>query len=307
MRVTVAICTWNRSQLLDQTLAGFRRLRIPTGVEWELLVVNNCCTDDTDAVIARYAPDLPLRRVFEAKQGHSHARNRAVVEADGELIVWTDDDVLVDGEWLAAYVKAAADWPEATFFGGPVAPWFGGPPPGWVVRNLDLLACMYAIRELTHEVRPLASEEAPVGANMAFRTEVLRSYEFNPCLGRAGSRLFGGEELDVIERLRSAGGQGIWVGTARVKHFIPSQRLTRAYLREWQLGCGRTLVPGNAGCIGTHIWGVPRWALRRYAVSTIKAWCFRMWDERRWLRAFLDAAHARGVMAEARAARGTAT
>jgi glycosyltransferase involved in cell wall biosynthesis len=307
MRVTVAICTWNRSDLLDQTLTGLRHLRIPAGVEWELLVVNNHCTDATDEVISRHAPHLPLRRVYEPQQGLSHARNRAVAEAAGELLVWTDDDVLVDEGWLEAYVRASADWPGASFFGGPVAPWFAVPPPGWVARNIDLLACMYAIKQLTPEVRPLAPDEFPAGANMTFRTEALRSYAFNPSMGRSGSRLFGGEELDVFERLRAAGGRGVWVGTACVKHFIPPQRLTRAYLREWQWGCGRTLVRGNAGCIGKRVWGVPRWALRRYAVSTLKAWCFRLWDERRWLRAFLDAAHARGVMAEARAARGAVT
>jgi glycosyltransferase involved in cell wall biosynthesis len=307
MHVTVAVCTWNRSGLLDQTLAGLRHLRIPAGAEWELLVVNNNCTDDTDAVIARHAPHLPLRRVFEPEQGLSHARNCAVREAGGELLVWTDDDVLADPAWLAAHVQAAADWPKAAFFGGPVAPWFAVPPPGWVARNLDLLACMYAIQQLTAEVRPLAAGESPVGANMAFRTDVLRSCPFDPALGRMGSRLVGGEELDVFDRLRAAGAQGVWVGTARVQHYIPPQRLTRAYVRQWQLGCGRTLVRGNAGRLGKAVWGVPRWALRRYAVSTLKAWCFRPGGGRRWLRAFLDAAHARGVIAEACAVRRAAT
>ena len=55
MLVTVALCTWNRDKLLDKTLAGMNELRIPDGVTWEILVVNNNCTDDTDAVIERLA------------------------------------------------------------------------------------------------------------------------------------------------------------------------------------------------------------------------------------------------------------
>src|SRR5262249_56770240 len=58
-RLTVAICTWNRAGLLDQTLGRLRELEIPPGTEWELLVVNNNCTDDTDAVVARHAGSLP--------------------------------------------------------------------------------------------------------------------------------------------------------------------------------------------------------------------------------------------------------
>jgi hypothetical protein len=53
MHVTVAICTWNRAGLLAQTLEQMRQLVIPPGVTWELIVVNNNCTDDTDQVIAR--------------------------------------------------------------------------------------------------------------------------------------------------------------------------------------------------------------------------------------------------------------
>ena len=44
--VSVVICTWNRAGLLDQTLARMRELHVPAGLAWELLVVNNNCTDD---------------------------------------------------------------------------------------------------------------------------------------------------------------------------------------------------------------------------------------------------------------------
>ena len=73
-----------------------RKLQIPDGVDWELLVVNNNCTDKTDEVIARHSEVLPLRRLLELKPGLSNARNCAVEAAQGQLLIWTDDDVLVD-------------------------------------------------------------------------------------------------------------------------------------------------------------------------------------------------------------------
>jgi glycosyltransferase involved in cell wall biosynthesis len=88
------------------------RLRIPRGAEWEILVVNNNCNDNTDEVIASFANRLPVQRVFEATPGHSHARNRAVTEAAGDLIVWTDDDVLVDPNWLTGYAEALPPTPK---------------------------------------------------------------------------------------------------------------------------------------------------------------------------------------------------
>ena len=108
MDVTVAICTWNRARLLDTTLARMCSLRIPAGIRWELLVVDNNCTDETPAVIERYASRLPIRRLVEERQGTSFAKNCVLSQAEGELLVWTDDDVLVDENWLAAYLEAAA-------------------------------------------------------------------------------------------------------------------------------------------------------------------------------------------------------
>lgn len=64
MLLSVGICTWNRAASLDRTLAALATVHIPTGWDWEVLVVNNNSTDDTDQVIARHAMALPIRRVF---------------------------------------------------------------------------------------------------------------------------------------------------------------------------------------------------------------------------------------------------
>src|SRR5438093_1564287 len=140
MRVTIALCTWNRCTLLRQALEQMTRLVIPPGVSWELLVVNNRCTDDTDQVIAGYSGRLPLRRVYEPQPGLSHARNAAVREARGDYILWTDDDALVEEGWVEAYVEAFRRWPQAAVFGGPVRPWFTQTPPTWVERGWVLIA-----------------------------------------------------------------------------------------------------------------------------------------------------------------------
>ena len=127
MRFTVAICTWNRAWLLPRVLERLTRLQ-HTQSEWEVVVVNNNSTDDTERVLDAFAGRLPLRRAFEARPGLSHARNTAVRWATGDYIVWTDDDALVDADWLAAYVRAAEQHPEAAVFGGPVRPRQRRPP-----------------------------------------------------------------------------------------------------------------------------------------------------------------------------------
>ena len=133
MLVTVAICTLNRAASLRRTLDSLAAMQQPDGIDWELLVVNNGCTDDTDLVIRSFADRLPLRREFEAQQGHSRALNRAVGTANGDYVVWTDDDVVVDRAWLAAYAEAFRRWPEAAVFGGPIVPRYHAPVPPWVI------------------------------------------------------------------------------------------------------------------------------------------------------------------------------
>jgi glycosyltransferase involved in cell wall biosynthesis len=291
--VTVAICTWNRAGLLDQTLTQMRGLRIPAGVTWELLVVNNNCTDDTDAILAKHAPHLPLRRLLETKQGHSHARNCAVAAAVGDLLIWTDDDVLVGPDWLAEYVVAARTWEGAAFFGGPIRPWFGSPPSAWIRRLVERVSIAWALVDHGPAVRTLQPDERIYGANLAFRLPVLKRHPFDPNLGRKGTALYGGDEETVLAAIMQEGGYGVWVGTAPVEHYLPTERLTRSYL--WRFfRCGGELGYGPLMGMGKTLFGIPRWMLREYLASRLTEFFFYPFDEMRWLRAFINSARWRG-------------
>jgi glycosyltransferase involved in cell wall biosynthesis len=122
MMITVAIPTLNRAESLKRTLESLAAMRIPMDLAWEVLVVNNGGTDHTDQVIDSFVGRLPIRRVVEPKRGVSNARNRAVDEAKGDYILWTDDDVVVDPGWLAAYADAFKRWPDVAVFGGKIVP-----------------------------------------------------------------------------------------------------------------------------------------------------------------------------------------
>jgi glycosyltransferase involved in cell wall biosynthesis len=303
MKISIAICTWNRAKLLDQTLTRMQQLRILPEMDWELLVVNNNCTDDTDAVIARHADKLPLRRLHEPKQGHSNARNCAVAAAQGDLLIWTDDDVLVDPNWLEEYVRAAKQWPEAVFFGGTVEPWFAVTPPPWMLRHMASLQGPFAVRELGKEVRPLADGELPFGANMAFRTKVLKDHEFDPRLGHNGDVPRGGEETQLMLRLKQKGQTGIWVGTACVKHYIPAERLTTRYIRHYFRSGGQAEVRRGAYREPSPLLlRAPRWAWRQYWQAKVLELlcCFR--KDQTWFDALRRSAILRGVIDEWQAA-----
>jgi glucosyl-dolichyl phosphate glucuronosyltransferase len=267
VRITVAIATWNRAPLLSRTLAEMTKLRIPAGAQWELLVANNNSTDDTDAAIAEFTDRLPIRRIFEPRLGKSFACNLLVREATGDLILWTDDDALVDSEWLAKYHEAASSWPDAAFFGGTVEPLYEAPPPPWVVRNETQVAHCFGLCQYGKSLRPLAPQEYPNGSNMAFRRDLLNRFPFDLRLGKTGKRKGWCEDSELVDRLRDAGQFGLWVGTASVKHWVPKERMTYRYVWDWYVGAGLVEVCRTGLPAGIYLCGMPRWAIRDWLES----------------------------------------
>lgn len=271
MLLTVAICTWNRSRLLRQCLEKMTELHIPSGVDWELLVVNNNCTDDTDQVIDSFSSRLPIHRLFESMPGQSNARNAAVCKARGQFILWTDDDVLVDAEWIAAYAQAFQRWPDAVVFGGPIKPWFVEAPPAWLKQVWPRVADAYAIRDLGFE--PLqfdGSKRTPYGANFVVRTEEQRRKLYDARLGLRPGSSIRGEEIELVNTLLAEGQAGWWVPEAKVQHYVPPARMTTRYLRDYYLGYGQYLTMKEPKWEGPTFLGKPRWLWRQAIMSDLK-------------------------------------
>jgi len=120
MDFSIVICTYNHADALERTLLGIFGLSLPAGCEWELILVDNCCTDHTVEVCQRYEALIPLRYLREERQGRSHALNAGVAAARGGLVLLTDDDVDVAPGWAATMVAAAQAHDDADFFGGKV-------------------------------------------------------------------------------------------------------------------------------------------------------------------------------------------
>ena len=242
MKFSVAICTWNRAELLDRTLASLCRLRASDQEPWEIVLVDNNCTDRTGDVVGKYADRLPLRLVREMRQGHSFARNRAVEHCRGEIVVWTDDDVVVDEDWLQHYRSLIDRTAEASFWGGPIRPKFDAERPDWLVANWKTCQGCFAVRDLGTEVFELTADRLPYGANFAVRTGVQRQFHFDENRGRKAHSLVGDEELDVMRRMIAGGHRGFWVPQAGVEHLIPVERMTLDYVRRYFIGQGRRLA-----------------------------------------------------------------
>lgn len=244
--VSVVVCTRNRARQLGQFLQSMAELQTPDGLAWEVLIVDNGSSDETPDVIRGFADRLPISSVREETPGLSNARNRGVDEARGAYICWTDDDVLVDPQWLAAYVDAFKRHPDAVIFGGrilphleaPVTPWFDELKDTWPLTNL------LAKRDFGDEETPLslANDLMPWGANYAIRAAEQRSLRYDPSLGVSPDQRRLGEEADVLFRLSLNGAKGWWVPGSKVHHLIPASRQSLEYIVQYFRSHGETLA-----------------------------------------------------------------
>ncbi len=252
MIYTVAIATYNRANSLYDTLTSLTSLQIPAVLAWELLLIDNNCTDRTKEVCDRFASELPMRYLSEPSQGLSHARNRALAEARGEVVVFTDDDVILSPGWLAAYAQAVDDFPDAAYFGGKIVPTWPAGKPRWVRDvNMPLLAGLFGSYDLGPERRLYSDTDMhPYGANFALRRSLFeRLGDFRTDLGMRGNVPGRGEEAEYFKRAKERGFTGAYVPEAMCQHRVDPRHLTLSYLYRFGVQKGvasGTIHPENS-------------------------------------------------------------
>lgn len=289
------MATYNRAPRLRGLLEALASQEVPDSVTWEIVVVDNNSRDATARDVAAFAEKtaVPVRYVFEPRQGLSHARNRGIDAASGGIVGFLDDDVLPQSDWVARVAASIGRW-GADGVGGRILPRWESPPPPWLASNRRLLRLL-AIMDFDGSgplSLPLQREPQIWGANMAFRREVFEKVgTFDPRQGRIGEKLFKGEESDLIRRALEAGLVIAYDASITVLHRIGPDRMRRGYFRRLAFergqsqamvapaGGGRRLLGAPPAAYGAALAGLGKWArvsLRRGPESFDQ--------ELRWLR-----------------------
>ncbi|MCZ2291210.1 MAG: glycosyltransferase [Burkholderiales bacterium] len=228
---TVALCTHNHCDRLERSLRELAALRSPRR-PWELLLIDNGCTDGTPALLARHAwpTGWQVRVVREDKLGLSNARNRAIREARGEYIIFMDDDETADADWLCAYERLI-DQEQPDAFGGRIRVQFEDMRPAWLQD--ELLGFLGELQRADSVVRLVDPHTSFYGGNFGFRRSVCeRIGDFDSALGRKGGDNTGGEEVDFYRRLLAGGFSVWWTPEAIIHHRIQAAKLERSYFLD---------------------------------------------------------------------------
>lgn len=233
--LSVIICTHNpRKDYFGRCLVGLEAQTLPRA-KWELILVDNASAPDKAP-----RPDLSwhpsARLIQEGQLGLTPARLRGIREAGGDLLVFVDDDNVLDADFLDTTLHVAEEKAFLGSWSGQCRPEFEEPPPEWTRRYWGNLV----IREFEKDTwsnLPRLPDSMPCGAGLCVRREIAqhylhlhesgkRAFQFD----RAGNSLLSGGDNDLATCACDLGlGVGL-ISSLKLTHLIPPDRLTGDYL-----------------------------------------------------------------------------
>ena len=263
--ISVIIATYNGQSVLPKTLKALCLITRPSqGVEF--VFVDNASTDNSATILAEYTDKLPLTVLHEAQQGKAFAIHTGIKNAKGDLIIFSDDDVIPDVNWLMAYDRAAEQNLDYSVFLGQIRPYWLKKVPDWLSRLTDegkMGGCT-----------PIALNSGPSdynyakGANFAVRKKVLDKISFREDLWVAGENNVGGEDTDFVKKA-SLSGFKIWFESdACLQHIIRPNEMSLMGIWDRYFRIGRSMAAVNSETkfSGPMLFGYPRW----FVFNTLK-------------------------------------
>ena len=199
--ITVIICTYNRAFLLKRALKSLFRQTVPSH-HFEILVVDNGSTDDTEFVCNSMREDLPNLKYISTvnNSGLAHARNLGINSAKGKHILFTDDDCIVSNNWVERLnyyltrehiVAGSIDSSLSSYL--------------TISENIGIFHAFMSERKA-------GCIEFIPGANMGFRLSVLKDLKgFNPNMKRS-------DDMEIFLRARLKGYNAFFAPDSVVTH-----------------------------------------------------------------------------------------
>ena len=221
-----------------------------------MIVDNN---SDAPLRDADYLRAFPLEIIHESVQGLTAAKEAAMRQARGDVILFVDDDNILGPDYLRQVIEAFAD-PRLGLLGGSIVPEFESAPPTWLSAFEEQLAIRRYAADLMVETTGLPfTDKFPVGAGSSVRRTLGLAYLADAQTtgrieGRRGRSLSSGEDLDLDLFAISTGYKLKVVGSLSLTHVIPTERTTEEYIsrlaisnlrssydidRKWRIRFGR--------------------------------------------------------------------
>ena len=226
MIVTIIICTRNRSNLLQKCLTSLV-ISSRQKKDVEILIVDNCSTDDTRKVATAYINvNKCAHYVLEDKLGLSYSRNQGLKKAKGKYVAYIDDDAIADPDWVSNIISFIKNNPKVKAFGGPYSYYTLNKPQAWFPVEEFILSHGQKTKKLSTKKGEFLS-----GTNMIYSKSILKKMDgFNVNLGMSGKKVGYGEETELQKRINDSGTPIHYIPSIRVKHLIAKHKQNLGWL-----------------------------------------------------------------------------
>ncbi len=235
--LSILIPTAGRGEVLPVVLESARRECLAVDHPTEVIVIDNNTDEELVHCIRQQcdAAEGPVRYVREPSPGLSAARHRGADEAEGEKLVFLDDDVELGRGWLAGMLSGFAD-NAAGIIGGPSIPRFRGSVPAWFWDFVTptpyggwhcTWVSLLDIGQPVEDIHP----NYVWGLNFGIRRTVLQELGgFHPDLVPSRLQRWQGDgETGLTLKARTAGVKARYVPEALLYHYVGPERLTAEY------------------------------------------------------------------------------
>jgi len=265
---SIIICTYNRSDSLQRTLERFESLLTKKNISFEILVVDNNSSDDTRTVTESFIrlTKLDVKYIFEKKQGKSFALNRGIIEANGEIIAFTDDDILVRYDWLLNIIKAFEE-NECLCVGGKIILRLEKSSPEWLSNKLMEQLGFLDLGDIPF----LLTQPKLYGANFAVAKAGFKKYgHFNEELGPIGNKMYNNEDIHFVSKLINGGERVVYSPDIVVEHVIPLHHIRKSYFRKRMFYQGVTKGISMGKYEYRKFMEIPLYVIRELVISSVE-------------------------------------
>ncbi len=236
IKLSAIICTHNRSGFLKKAILSLKNQSV-TDNDYEIIVVDNVSTDDTKELVLGLMQEVRnLHYVYESELGLSHARNRGIREAKGEIVAFLDDDAIASPKWIETILhvfKTVEPMPGCV--GGKIDLIWEAPRPVWLS---DRMRPCLGYLDMSDKPTILGKNHWIGGGNIAFPKNILDKLGgFEAGLGRIGSKLLSNEEIYLLQRIRYLGYNCWYHPDMLIHHHVLASRLNKKWFKSryyWQ-------------------------------------------------------------------------
>ncbi len=217
--IAVCICTFRRTHLLPRLFEKLAAQQLRDELTISVVVVDNDASASAKNPVAELGQKYHLNTIYEVEPERNFAlvRNRIVRLAQGDLIVFIDDDEVPVADWLIRLLDTMLAH-DADGVLGPVRPYFDGEPPVWLVKSrlCDRPVHPTGMRMKWNQCR---------SGNVLLRKSIFddKKILFDPRFAT------GGEDVDFFKRATDVGGKFFWCEEAAAYELVPADRLKKSY------------------------------------------------------------------------------